>query len=217
MDTRGLKVTDGACWTGEAKYDYPSIEDLLHGKDLVVDLGCGSGRYLELLAGRYELAVGVDINEDCLSLCKSCDGFPGFPGNVEVLRADVLDLPLQSASVSAVLAWGLLCQLGFDGIERSLREMARILKQGGSLVLGICPSQEKILNAENIPLVLSRCGVDCDIIFWSFPNFLTIRGVKRGSDSNGAESHAKGRSPDSLAVADRPVGRRSRSGTSHMD
>ena len=39
----------------------------------------------------------------------------------------------------------------------------------------------------------------------------------RGSDSNGAESHAKGRSPDSLAVADRPVGRRSRSGTSHMD
>ena len=38
-----------------------------------------------------------------------------------------------------------------------------------------------------------------------------------GSDSNGAESHAKGRSPDSLAVADRPVGRRSRSGTSHMD
>ena len=40
---------------------------------------------------------------------------------------------------------------------------------------------------------------------------------KWGSDSNGAESHAKGRSPDSLVVADRPVGRRSRSGTSHMD
>ncbi len=183
MDTRsrGLKVTDGACWTGEAKYDYLSIDDLLHGKDLVVDLGCGSGRYLELLAGRYELAVGVDINEDCLSLFKSNDGFPGFPGNVEVLRADVLDLPLQSASVSAVLAWGLLCQLGFDGIERSLREMARILKQGGSLVLGICSncsSHGEILNAKNIPLVLARCGVDCDIIFRSFPNFLTIRGVK---------------------------------------
>ena len=45
---------------------------------------------------------------------------------------------------------------------------------------------------------------------------LKLPGI-RGSDSNGAESHAKGRSPDSLAVADRPVGRRSRSGTSHMD
>ena len=122
-----------AYWTGEAEYDYPTIDDLLLGpgyRDVALDLGCGNGRYLVHLARQYQMVIGMDLPQSTLDVLQT---YANVPANVYLLSADVRHLPLQSGSVTAVLAWGLLCELAVETIQHSLTEMARVLKPGGML------------------------------------------------------------------------------------
>ena len=39
------------------------VDDLFAGGDLLIDLGCGDGRWLDAVASRYRTAIGADITE----------------------------------------------------------------------------------------------------------------------------------------------------------
>lgn len=39
------------------------IDELLKGKEVLVDLGCGSGEILDLMKGRYRTRIGLDISD----------------------------------------------------------------------------------------------------------------------------------------------------------
>ena len=92
----------------------------------VLDLGCGSGRYLRTLRAQgSRVAVGLDISPEMLARARSV-------GGGRLVRGDMSALPFADVSFDLVvsgLAVGHLPELvGF------LREVARVTRRGGALV-----------------------------------------------------------------------------------
>lgn len=92
----------------------------------VVDLGCGSGVFTELLRRRGYSSVGVDISPKLVAL-----GRTRYPG-LELLEGDAENLPFPSDSLDGVLLSGLVHH--FPDPQRLAAEVRRILKPGGRFV-----------------------------------------------------------------------------------
>ncbi len=100
--------------------------------DTFIDLGTGTGRILELFAGRYGRGLGIDINHAMLAYARSkLDRSLG--GMAHVRQGDLYDLALPDGSAGAVVMHQVLHFL----IEpaRAIREAARVLEPGGDLLI----------------------------------------------------------------------------------
>lgn len=89
----------------------------------VLDLACGTGRYLRLLQARGARAIGLDFSYEMLAHCES-----------EFARAqgDMTALPLRPACAQVIV-----CGLAVGhvpNLDRALQEMARVLAPHGTLV-----------------------------------------------------------------------------------
>jgi len=100
--------------------------------DLLVDLGTGTGRVLELAAGRAARAIGIDINRDMLAYARTKLDQAGY-GNCQIRQGDLFNLALEDETADAVVIHQVLHFL--DDPERAIREASRILCPGGSLVI----------------------------------------------------------------------------------
>jgi len=99
------------------------------------------GRLLDLCTGTAVLAlaarklhpeleiVGIDFAEDMLEIARrKCSG-----ARIHLAQADALALPLHDGSVDAItIGWGVR---NIVDVNAGLREMARVLKSGGQLVI----------------------------------------------------------------------------------
>ena len=97
---------------------------------VLVDVGCGTGRHTRALAERGVRALGIDISQGLLAAAASHGTTAAF------VRADARHIPLPDGAADAVLC---LCQGGFGitpgGDRRILGEIARVLRPGGLLAL----------------------------------------------------------------------------------
>src|SRR5579872_346955 len=95
----------------------------------VLDLGCGRGEWLEVLAENGLTALGVDSNESCARECRE--------RGLNVRTANALtflqELPEQSQGV--VTAFHVIEHLPFQTLLDLLDEAVRVLKPGGVLIL----------------------------------------------------------------------------------
>ena len=109
-----------ALWKGP--YDLsPVIQRLAPGAN-VLDVGCGSGRYLLPLVRSGFIAVGADISRQALALLA--------PQYVRVV-ADVQQLPFSDCSFDAVTCYGVLQHLTPDGQVEGVSELFRVLRHQG--------------------------------------------------------------------------------------
>jgi ubiquinone/menaquinone biosynthesis C-methylase UbiE/DNA-binding transcriptional ArsR family regulator len=99
---------------------------------LLVDLGTGTGRVLELLADRYTRAIGFDINHSMLAYARGKLDAAGLD-KAMVRHGDLYDLALGSSSADAVVMHQVLHFLAEPAL--AVREAARILAPGGRLVI----------------------------------------------------------------------------------
>jgi SAM-dependent methyltransferase len=103
----------------------------------LLDLGCGQGRHLGLLAERGHRAVGLDLSLPLLRRARQ-----DAPRQA-LLRADMRAIPLQGASCSAVLS--LFTAFGYFGDLAAHRpvvsEIARVLRRGGHWFLDFLDSE----------------------------------------------------------------------------
>lgn len=107
-------------WKGP--YDLsPIIQRLAPGAD-VLDVGCGSGRYLVPLARSGFRAVGADISGQALALLD--------PQCMRVV-ADVQQLPFSDCSFHAVTCYGVLQHLTLAGQVKAVGELSRVLRHQG--------------------------------------------------------------------------------------
>jgi 2-polyprenyl-3-methyl-5-hydroxy-6-metoxy-1,4-benzoquinol methylase len=91
----------------------------------VLELGCGAGTYVRLLAKRGHPVVGLDYSLPGLRRAVAAD-LPLAGGYV---AGDASDLPFRSGSFKAVACIGVLQAL--EKPETALTEIARVLEPGG--------------------------------------------------------------------------------------
>ncbi len=99
---------------------------------VVVDVGCGTGRALPALraaVGPTGTIVGVDLTPEMLAVARE----RARDSRADLVLADAQQLPLADATVDAIFAAGLVMHL--PDRDAGLRELARITRPGGRLVL----------------------------------------------------------------------------------
>lgn len=115
------------------RYEILSAEELrwavdAAGKDLLLDLGSGTGFYTDVIAGDAGLVYAVDIQRQMHDYYRD----KGVPSGVELLTAGVEELPLATASLDA--AYATMTYHEFASAD-AIEEIARVLEPGGRLVL----------------------------------------------------------------------------------
>ncbi|WP_051392754.1 class I SAM-dependent methyltransferase [Glycomyces arizonensis] len=98
----------------------------------ILDVGCGSGRYLSRLREAFPGAevIGVDLSPGML------DALPK-----PTVLADVCDLPFESGSADAVLAMHMLYHV--PDLQTALDELERVLAPGGTLFTSTLASDDR--------------------------------------------------------------------------
>ncbi len=102
--------------------------DALAGK-LVLDAGCGGGRYARLLGDRGARVLGVDLSSAVNKAAELCAGLD----NVQIAQADLLDLPVAENAFDLVFSIGVLHHS--PDPRRAFAQIARRVKPGGRLAV----------------------------------------------------------------------------------
>jgi ubiquinone/menaquinone biosynthesis C-methylase UbiE len=105
-------------------------------RDVVFDAGCGTGANEVLLHSRVRRIVGMDYSESGLARCKRRISLHRI-SNVDLLRGDLVTIPLPHHCVDRILCMSVLQFLSDDEARAALAEFARILKPGGVLILHV--------------------------------------------------------------------------------
>ena len=94
----------------------------------VLDAGCGTGGMLAPLA-RYGRTVGLDLAGEALTYCRQRSP------EALVCRGTVEALPFADASFDLVTSFEVLYHLRVGDDQQAVRELARVLRPGGLLLL----------------------------------------------------------------------------------
>ena len=97
---------------------------------LIVDAGCGTGKWPIYLGRAGYRCIGAEISDAACAAARAVE--PRLP----LVRADTRRAPLKTGSADAVLSLGGV-EHDEAGPAASLRELRRILKPGGTLVLAV--------------------------------------------------------------------------------
>jgi ArsR family transcriptional regulator len=100
--------------------------------DMVLDFGTGTGRMLELFAGRARRVEGIDLSHQMLTVARSNLEQEGI-ANASVRHGDATAAPYPDSCASLVIIHQVLHFLDDPG--RALAEAARVLKPGGRLIV----------------------------------------------------------------------------------
>lgn len=96
---------------------------------VVLDAGCGGGRYAHLAGSHGASVIGVDLSAAVAKAAAVCSALP----HVLILQADLLDLPLAEAAFDFVYSIGVLHHT--PDPRRAFAEIARRVKRGGRLAV----------------------------------------------------------------------------------
>jgi SAM-dependent methyltransferase len=101
----------------------------LDGGAHVLDVGCGTGRWLKRLQDASMAPTGTDRTATMLGIAR--ERLPG----AALVTAEAEGLPFADASFDCVAAVTVLQHVGWDEQTQALREMARVVRPGGAVVL----------------------------------------------------------------------------------
>lgn len=175
----------------------------------LLDLGTGTGRVLQVFAGRIGRGLGIDCSREMLAVARANLEAANLP-HCQVRQADIHNLPVPTASVDVVTIHHVLHFL--DDPAPAVVEAARTLRPGGRLlIVDFAPHQLEFLRTQ---YAHRRLGfADEEIIRWCKSIGLvdvSVRHLEASSKRNGdtltvslwtAVQHRKAPSQHSLEVA----------------
>lgn len=113
----------------------------------VLDAGCGTGTVLQALAEGGQ-AVGIDFSPKAIALCRQ-------RGIHRTAVASVMQLPFSDGLFDAVISCDVLCHRDLTDLTAALREMARVLRPGGRLLLNL-PAHPWLLSSHDLAVANVR-------------------------------------------------------------
>lgn len=118
------------------------IENLeLKSGELVLEPGCGAGRFSKIMAPRVSPAgkiVSFDISKKMIKRMAEW----GMPEEVIYLSASASYLPFSSAFFNKIICINVFPH--FDDKSRALKEFSRVIRRGGRLFIAHTKSREEI-------------------------------------------------------------------------
>lgn len=155
----------------------------------IVDLGCGDGVNSVILACLGARVLSIEISKESLDVTGHRAAANKVDSRVKLLHADALAIPIEAATVDAVLCTGLLHQV--DAIKTA-RQIRRVLKPGGIAVFdeaiaGPSPFTEMKhpqMNIQNVDAVCRAVGKrGRRREFWLTTRFISRTGVRKFSSA----------------------------------
>ena len=104
----------------------------------VLELGCGTGIFLEKIAASGARITGIDLSADLLAKCAA--RMRGA-SNVRLIRGNAEQMPFAEGTFDAVYGSSILHHLG---LEAALAEVRRVLRPGGRMAF----AEPNILNPQ---------------------------------------------------------------------
>lgn len=115
--------------------------------DLLIDLGTGTGRMLELLAGHYRRGIGIDASREMIAVARAKLTAANI-GHAQVRLGDIADLDGTAGRADLIVIHQVLHY--FDDPGRAIAQARRALKPGGEmLVVDFAPHELEFLRAEH--------------------------------------------------------------------
>src|SRR5262245_24051274 len=115
----------------------------MRGRGLVADIGCGPGHVARYLQDQGVDVLGIDLSPVMVRSAKKL--YPGLEFRVGDMRA--LDLP--DEALAGIVAFYSLIHVAPEEHPRTLRELGRVLRPGGMLLLGFHVGTE-VLHVEEL-------------------------------------------------------------------
>ncbi len=148
--------------------------------DLLLDLGTGTGRMLELLAPTYKRAIGVDSSREMLAVARSRLAAAGL-GHAQVRLGDIGSLDPSVGLADVIVIHQVLHY--FDDPGRMLAQARKLLKaQGEILIVDFAPHDLEFLRTEHAH---RRLGLSRDQMSgWAEANGLRVEAVREFPSKN---------------------------------
>ena len=115
----------------------------------ILDLGAGIGRHALAYARAGHRVTALDAAEAAVAATSAAAFTQGL--TVESLHAPMTDLPFAAASFDHVLAWNVIYHGDETIVRRTLAEVARVLRPGGSFLA-------TMLSARRLPVEQARAA-----------------------------------------------------------
>jgi 2-polyprenyl-3-methyl-5-hydroxy-6-metoxy-1,4-benzoquinol methylase len=164
---RAVEYHNELAGTWEDRYERPSfkrreriVESFIADQQplasrLWIDAGCGTGRLSRMLAAQGAEVVGVDAAEDMLAIGRKIAASSAVGGRLKFQHVeDVVHLPFAAGSFDGILCSSVLEYLA-DPL-RCLREFARVLRSGGTLIVSIPNRNSIVRRAHSVEYLLTR-------------------------------------------------------------
>jgi len=100
--------------------------------ELLLDLGTGTGRMLELLAGHYRRGIGLDSSREMIAVARARLAQAGI-GHAQVRLGDIADIDASVGGADLIVIHQVLHY--FDDPGRMLASARRALKAGGTMLI----------------------------------------------------------------------------------
>lgn len=153
--------------------------------ELLIDLGTGTGRMLDVLAPAYRRGIGIDSSREMLAVARSRLAAAGL-SHAQVRLGDIATLDAGTGPADVIVLHQVLHY--FDDPGRMLAQARRLLKPGGEiLIVDFAPHELEFLRTDHAHrrLGLSReqmagwanlAGLDV-LAVQDFPSHTTDRGL----------------------------------------
>ncbi|HEY7502264.1 MAG TPA: class I SAM-dependent methyltransferase [Vicinamibacterales bacterium] len=176
-------------WIGLRSFVRPLVADALAGRSnpRILDCGCGTGANLVLL-GEFGRATGFDLSWRGLEFAQQY-------GRRSIAQASMIGIPFRDASFDLVTAFDVLYSLTESDEAVAVREMFRVLKPGGSIIVNVAAlrilrgnhsvfgDERRRSTRRRLRSLLSNAGFEVTRLTYSnaslFPLILAIRAGQR--------------------------------------
>lgn len=99
----------------------------------ILDAGCGYGYHAVRLASHGLRVTGLDFSHAALRQARATVRRAGMASRIRLHQGDLLHMPYADGTFEYVNCWGVLMHI--PDLEGALRELARVLRPGGKLVV----------------------------------------------------------------------------------
>ena len=142
------------------------------GFETFLDIGCGLGRHSLYMAANGFNVYGIDYSKYVIDTVKEKAYSRGL--DIKLSIGDVASLPYESESVDCIAAIGVLSNNDKNGMSVILKEMHRVLKEGGETYFNIISKISDMGNNEELINGNSFYQITEDDFEWLFKDFSIV-------------------------------------------